>query len=56
MKQNTEKNREKLAKEAYDQMDLDAVEEMVREQLEYQYAGMSSKEFNEVWTDVFGED
>lgn len=49
------KNREKLAKEAYDQMDLDAVEEMILDQLEYRYAGMSSEEFNEIWIEVFGE-
>jgi len=55
MKRNTEKNRERLAKEAYDQMDLDAVEEMIRDQLEYQYAEITQKEFNEVWLQVFGE-
>jgi len=55
MKRKTEKNIENLAKEAYDQMDLDNVEEIIRDQLEYQYAGMTSKEFNEVWEQVFGE-
>jgi hypothetical protein len=55
MKYKTDKNVELLAKEAYNQMDLDAVEEMVRDQLEYQFDSMSTKEFNEVWSEIFGE-
>jgi len=56
MKRNTEKNREKLAREAVQQMDIDAMAEMIRGQLEYQYDGMSDKEFNEIWEEVFGAD
>jgi len=55
MKHNTEKNRERLSKEAYNQMDLDTIEEMIRDQLEYRFETLSSKEFNEVWLEIFGE-
>jgi len=55
MKYKTDKNIELLAREAVEQMDMDTVIEIVRDQLEYQYNGMSTKEFNEVWLEVFGE-
>jgi hypothetical protein len=55
MKRNTEKNREKLAKGALDQMDFDAMEEYIADQFEEYYKTLSQKEFNEEWEQAFGE-
>lgn len=55
MKKNTEKNREKLAKEEASNMDLDAMEEYIRDQFEEYYKTLSQKEFDEQWYSAFGE-
>ena len=56
MKRNTEKNREELAKEEVSNMDMDAMEEYIRDQFEEYYKTLSYKEFNEQWNSAFGED
>ncbi len=56
MKKNTEKNREMLAAEIVDQMDLDAIIEAVRDQHEDFYEGFGDEDFDAVWGEVFGED
>ena len=55
MKRNTKKNAEKLAKEVVDQMDMEALCESVRDQLEIFYRELSNKEFNKEWEQVFGD-
>ena len=55
MKRNIESNREKLAKEAVEQMDLKTMEQCITEQLETYYDMLPNKEFNEEWIQVFGE-
>jgi len=56
MKRNTEKNREELAKEEVSNMDMDAMEEYIRDQFEEYYKTLSYKEFNKQWDSAFGED
>ena len=56
MKNNTEENREKLAMEAVDQMDIKTMCGIIREQLETYYDTLSSEDFNNEWEQVFGED
>jgi len=55
MKKNTEKNREKLAKAALDQMDFDAMEEYIADQFEAYYKTLLPKEFNEEWEQLLEE-
>jgi hypothetical protein len=55
MRKNTESNREKLAKEAVDQMDLKTMEEYIRDQFGEYYKTLSPEEFNEEWDFAFGE-
>lgn len=55
MKKNTESNREKLAKEEVDNMDLDAMMEYTAGQFEEYYKTLTSKEFDEQWDFIFGE-
>ena len=52
-KQNIRNNREKLAIEAVDQMDLKDLTMMMKDQLEIYYEGLSNKEFNEEWNRIF---
>jgi hypothetical protein len=56
MKRNTEKNREMLAAEIVEQMDLDTMIEVLREQHETFYEGFSNPDFDAIWKEVFGED
>jgi len=56
MKRNTKNNVEKLSIEAVDQMDMETMCEMVKNQLEIYYGNLSNKEFNKEWKQVFGED
>jgi hypothetical protein len=56
MKRNTKKNAEKLAAEAINQMDLDALYDAVRDQLETYYGTLSNEDFNAEWEQIFGED
>ena len=56
MKRNTKKNREKLAAETVNQIELGTMIEMLRDQLEDYYEGLFNKEFNDEWDQVFGED
>lgn len=55
MKYNTPKNREILAKEAVDQLDLNTMACILKEILENEYASLSTDEFNVAWIQVFGE-
>lgn len=55
MRKNTEKNREKLAKEAIDNMDIGTMEEYIRDRFEEYYKTLSPKEFDEDWKFTFGE-
>lgn len=55
MKRNTEKNREKLAKEETSNMDIDAMEEYIRDQFEEYYKDLTPSEFDDQWEYVFGE-
>jgi len=54
-KYNTEKNREKLAKEEASNMDIDAMEEYIRDQFEEYYKTLTPAEFNGQWDNVFEE-
>ena len=56
MKKNTEKNREMLSAEIVEQMDLDIMMEVLRDQHEDFYDGFSDYDFDSVWREVFGED
>lgn len=55
MKRNIESNREKLAQEEASNMDLDAMEEYIRNQFEEYYKTLTPSEFDEQWDNVFGE-
>lgn len=55
MKRNIESNREKLAKEAVDGMEMDALIIYANEQLIEYYKSIPQKEFNEEWELAFGE-
>ena len=52
----TEKNIEKLAKEAVNQMDMDILIEYAEGSMEVHYKKLSDEDFTEAWTQVFGED
>ena len=54
MKKNIESNREKLAQEEASNMDLDAMEEYIRDQFEEYYKTLTPREFNEQWDRTFG--
>ncbi|KKM83505.1 hypothetical protein LCGC14_1308810 [marine sediment metagenome] len=56
MKRNTEKNREMLAAEIVDQMDLGTMIDVLIEQHETFYEGFSNEDFEREWRKVFGED
>jgi hypothetical protein len=55
MKKNIDSNREKLAKEEANNMDLKTMEQYVRDQFEEYYKTLSPEEFTEQWEFVFGE-
>lgn len=56
MRYNTEKNREKLALEAVDQMDMDTMTTVIQEQLETYYGTLLPGDFTREWEQAFGED
>jgi len=56
MRKNTIKNREKLAAEIVEQMDLAAMVEQLKEQSESFYEGHTDEEFYKEWKIIFGED
>jgi len=51
----TQERIEKLAAEVTDNMDLDALCDAVRDQLETYYQMLSEEEFTKAWIEVFGE-
>lgn len=56
MKKNTKKNREMLAARIVEYMDIDTMEEALRDQHEDFFEGHTDKEFDKVWKEVYGED
>jgi hypothetical protein len=55
MKRNIESNREKLAKEEVNNMDIDAMEEYILDQFEEYYKTLTPIEFDNQWYNAFGE-
>ncbi len=55
MKKNTEKNREKLAAEVVNQMDIGTMIEVLTEMHEEFYMHYTDSDLDKEWKDVFGE-
>lgn len=56
MKRNVESNREKLATEVVNQMDMKDMMAALKELLETYYEELNATAFNEEWNGTFGED
>ena len=56
MKKNTKKNRERLATEIVDRMDMDTLIEFAQDQQKMFFEEHDDEEFEEVWKQVFGDD
>ena len=53
MKENNEENRDKLAQEVIDEMDISDLMVIAKEVIKRSYRELSDEDFNETWAEVF---